>query len=900
MRAAILPIATLIALLQSQTPAPAPATAPASRPASLPDTRPGRAPGEYPVEIDADRVPSIRTGGTVLIKNATVLPVTSPMIERASIYIKNGRIVAFGSDVSAPPDTVEIDARGMFAVPGSVDCHSHLAIAGGVNEMNDAITAECKIADVIDPSDPSIYRALAGGCTSARLLHGSANAIGGEHAFIKLKFNRTARELVLTDAPRGIKFALGENPKQSNFRAPGRPLRYPVTRMGVEAVIRRSFEEARDLIQQKKADLEVIARGEFSIPRRDDRRLETIAGILSGAVSIHSHCYRADEILMLLNLAEEFGVRVRTLQHVLEGYKVAPEMARHGVGASTFSDWWAFKVEAYDAIPYNAALMVRAGVLTTINSDSDELIRRLHLDSGKLIRYGMLTPDECLATVTINTARQLGLERRIGSIEAGKDGDIALFDAHPLSVEAKCRYTIVDGEVEFERREVWAPFISELNKKPRVRASAYEWASNTPWAPAPPVPAEPYQKIAIIRATVVPVSQPAFTDGTILIENGVISSMGSGLAAPSDYKIIDARGLFVYPGLIDAWSQIGLTEIGSVVATHDRAEEDPHQPDLRASRAIHAESEHIRVARANGITTSHVVAGGGLLSGRSAVVHLDGWTPAHMLLADPLALRVQFPAQRADDPEKSDAENRKEREKVYKSSTKDLKSWLERAMASAGGSASLLMDPKLDALAPHALGGRPFIFEAGSARDAVAAVRFASENRLQAILYMSPHEVYKIAAFLAEQGIPVILGPVTLLPASADDPYDTVYSAPAVLAAAGVTFAFGMSDSANARNLPFQAGMATAYGLSMEDAIASVTIDAARILGIDKKTGSLEPGKMADLIITDGNPLEVRTHVKHMLIEGREVRLDTRQTENYQKYLQRLTPEQREKAGPPR
>lgn len=887
----------LTALSVLQEPATRPAEEAASRPAS-------RAASDlWPVELDADRVPRTRTGGNVLVKDATVLPVSGPMLERASVLVRGGKIAAVGSNLTVPEGTVVVDAKGAFLVPGAIDCHSHMAISGPVNEMTDSITAECKIADVLDPDDIAIYRALAGGCTTARLLHGSANVIGGEHAVVKLKFHRTAADLLVTDAPRGIKFALGENPKQSNFRAPGRPLRYPTTRMGVEAVIRRAFDEAKDWLARERNDLDRIARGEWIPPRRRDTRLETIAGILSGDVAIHSHCYRADEILMLLEVAESYGVRVRTLQHVLEGYKVAPEIARHGAGASTFSDWWAYKMEAYDAIPYNVALMTRAGVNVTINSDSDELIRRLHLDSAKAIRYGMLTADECLATCTLNVAKQLGLDHRMGSIEVGKDADLALFDAHPLSVESKCILTIVDGEVEFERRDVWTELAEAVAREAAATLGApddrpnVKVAERAPWAPgAPPAP----EDLAIVHGTVVPVGSAAFSDGTIVVRRGVITEMGPGLPAPPDCRVLDASGLYVYPGIIDGSASLGLTEVASVSATVDLGEADARQPDLRALRAVHADSAHVPVARANGITTAHVVPAGGLLAGQSALVHLDGWTPAEMRLADPLFLHVEFPAQRADDPDKGAEENDKEREKHYRNSTRELKRWFERAAAYSRSSRELARDPKLEALTPYATGARPVLFSVGSARDAVGAVRFAEENGLHAVLRIGPQDVARIASFLARKRVPVLLTALTVLPRDRNDPYDTCFAAPRILHAAGVRFAFVSADSSNTRNLPFQAGMAVAHGLPMGAALRAVTLGAAEILGVDPWIGSIAVGKVADLILTDGNPLEVRTHVKGMLIGGREVDLDSKHTRLYGRYLERLPPEQRNRAGPPR
>ncbi|HKE00910.1 MAG TPA: amidohydrolase family protein, partial [Planctomycetota bacterium] len=785
-------------------PASSPASAPASdvqAAASRAASAPALAKDEWPIELDPDRKPHLHTGGNVLLRDVTLLPVTAPMTEKTSILVRGGKIAAIAPGIAPPEGVAVVDGRGLFVLPGSVDCHSHIAIDGDVNEGSDSVTAECRIGDVLDPDDVSIYRALAGGSTVNRLLHGSANAIGGEHAVIKLKWKRTADELRMAGAPRGIKFALGENPKQSNFFGRReRPRRFPTSRMGVEAVIRRSLDEARDFVARKREDLDRIAKGEVVPPRRRDLRLETLAGIVEGEVAIHSHCYRADEILMLLDVAEEHGIRVKTLQHALEAYKVAPEIARHGAAVSTFSDWWAYKVEAYDATPYNAALLRKVGVSVSFNSDSAELVRRLHLDSAKAMRYGGLSADEALSLVTIEPARQLGIDARVGSVEVGKDADLAVFDGHPLSDFSKCVMTIVDGEVEFERLDRWADYVASLPTRAASPAARPSFAANTPWAAAPKVAPPPTEKIAIVHATVVPVSSEAFEDGTVVVDGGRIAALGRGLAAPAGYEVIDGTGLRVYPGMIDASTTLGLTEVGAVLSTNDLGEGSGFHPDVRASRAISAASEHIPVARAGGVTTAVVEPTSGLLRGQSALVHLDGWTPAEMALVDPLALHVGFPAQRASEPDKPEAENAKEREKQYRSSTKELREQLERAAAYARAKRGP-RDPGLDALAPYALGERPVVFHVGAPRDAVGAVRFAEEMKLKPILAMGSQRAAQIAAFLTEHDVPVLLGAVTTLPSDRDDPYDTPFSAARVLHAAGVRFAFTTGSSSDVRNL---------------------------------------------------------------------------------------------------
>jgi len=388
----------------------------------------------------------------LLIKNATIMTASKGNIENGSILIRNGKIVAIGKNVTAGPNAKVIDATGKYVTPGIIDCHSHTMIDGGVNEGTLSVTAMVRIQDVLNPEDIAIYRELAGGTTTINVLHGSANAIGGQNAIVKLKWGKPADEMRMMDAPRGIKFALGENPKRSNgARLPGTPQRYPNTRMGVEYTIREAFTEARDYMRQWDEYNAKKAKGEDVIPPAKDLKLEELADILRGKVFVHSHSYRADEILMLIRLADEFGFKVKTFQHVLEGYKVAKEIAAHGAGGSTFSDWWAYKLEAYDAIPYNAALMTKKGVVMSVNSDSDELARRLNLEAGKSIKYGGLTEEEALRLVTLNPAIQLGVQNRVGSLEVGKDGDVVIFNGHPFSIYSSVQTTIIEGQVYFDR-----------------------------------------------------------------------------------------------------------------------------------------------------------------------------------------------------------------------------------------------------------------------------------------------------------------------------------------------------------------------------------------------------------------------------------------------------------------
>jgi N-acetylglucosamine-6-phosphate deacetylase len=385
----------------------------------------------------------------LVFRHATIWT-SSPQgkLENADLLIESGKISAIGAGLAAPADAVVIDATGKHISPGIIDCHSHAATDGGVNESAQTITAEVRIGDFVDPNDIDIYRQLAGGVTCANILHGSANTIGGQNQVVKFRWGAGPEEMKFADAPPGIKFALGENVKQSNWgaRASGR---YPQTRMGVEQLVRDAFVAAREYRRQ----WDQWNRTKVGLPPRIDLELEALAEIIEGKRLIHCHSYRQDEILALVRTCEAFGVKIATFQHVLEGYKVADAIARHGAGGSSFSDWWAYKFEVYDAIPYNGALLHNAGVVVSFNSDNAELARRLNLEAAKAVKYGGVKPEEALKFVTLNPAKQLRIDGRVGSLEPGKDADLVVWSGSPLSTLSRCEQTWVDGRRYFDIEE---------------------------------------------------------------------------------------------------------------------------------------------------------------------------------------------------------------------------------------------------------------------------------------------------------------------------------------------------------------------------------------------------------------------------------------------------------------
>lgn len=377
----------------------------------------------------------------VLIKNATVLTATKGTLEGTDILIQNGKITKIGKNLSSG-GTV-IDATGKFVTPGIIDAHSH-SMLDSINEGTLSVTSMTRTRDMLNPTDITIYRALAGGVTAAHLLHGSANSIGGQSTTVKFKWGRPVEDYLVPDAPPSIKFAMGENPKRQSPIGAGR---YPRTRMGVIETMRDAFTRARDY----KQAWEDYRAGKTKIPPRRNLELEPLVEVIEGKRIVHCHGYRSDEHLNLLRLAEEFGFKIGVLQHALEAYKIAPEIAKHGAAASIFTDSWSYKLEAYDSIPYNAYILWKNGVNVSINSDSDERMRRLNLDAAKVMKYGGVPEQDALQMITINPAKQLGIDKRTGSVEVGKDADLVIWNTHPFSVYSHPELTMIEGVVYFDR-----------------------------------------------------------------------------------------------------------------------------------------------------------------------------------------------------------------------------------------------------------------------------------------------------------------------------------------------------------------------------------------------------------------------------------------------------------------
>jgi imidazolonepropionase-like amidohydrolase len=846
-----------------------------------------------------------RDAAVTAIRGGTVFTVTRGTITNGVVVLRDGKIAAVGdAGTSIPAGAEVVDATGRFVTPGLIDAHSHIA-AGSINEGGTTVSSMTGILDVLDPRDVNIYRDLAGGLTVANVLHGSANPIGGTNAVIKLRWGAVRpSELLLEGAMPGIKFALGENPKDLRPGGGGvqeAPRRYPVTRPGVEYVIRDAFTRAKAYQQQWRA-YEAARKANPSVaPPRRDLQLDPLVEILEGRRLVHAHGYRADEHLMLLRLAEEFGFKVATLQHVVEGYKFADEIAAHGAGASTWSDWWVGKIEAEDSIPYNAALMVRRGVLVSINSDSAEHARRLNTEAAKTIHWGGLSEDEALSLVTINPARQLRIDQRVGSIEVGKDADLVIWNRHPLSSYAIADRVYIDGRAYYDREADERRVTEWQGEKARLAAAE----GRSPAAPAAGAPAAVTPRsgtpdqggapvstggstIAIVNARIHTMTGPAIERGSILVRGGLIAQVESGaFQPPAGAQVVDAKGADVYPGFIDARTTVGLAEPGAG-GFADVQEMLDVNAAVKAQVAYRADSDAIGVARANGITSVAVVPSGGLFGGQVAVMNLDGWTWEEATLKPVAGVSAQFPSFGgrgfgAPPPtQKYDELNRQRDARI-----KVMEDTLARARAYAGApAAERRVDWNLEALIPVVSGRLPLFVQANTERDIRDAVAFGDRAGVRVVI-MGGLESPLVATLLKERDVPVVLGSVLTLPTREDAHHAATYRAAGELARAGVRFAFGSGGYTNVRLIPYEAGISVAWGLSRDQALRALTVGAAEILGVADRVGTLAPGKLANLAIWQGDPLEIRTPVPRVFIAGRDVGPASVHTDLYDKWRSR-------------
>ena len=909
--------------------------------------------------------------GDLFIENLDAIwTANDEVLENASILIRDGIIEEMGPDVSDPGDVETVDGDGLSAMPGIVDEHSHIATAGGLNEGTAPVVPEVRVLDALNPEDFSIYRALQGGVTTARIMHGSSNPIGGQSAVIKPRWGmEEGRELLLPGAPRSVKFALGENVTRMGSTQPLDQRRFPASRPGVEALYEQAFKAAEDYREVHEAY--EANPDTFRVAPRRDLRLETLVDIMEDDIKIHAHSYRSDEMLMLLRVAERFGFQIENFTHAMEGYRIASEMAEHGAGGSTFTDWWQFKLEAYNSIPHNATIMNDQGVLTAINSDIPWLQTFMNWEIQKPVRYGGASREESLRMATRYPAEMMGVDAWVGTLEEGKHGDVVLLTGDPFDSFSRVQMTIVDGLIYYDydreddtRDEPFFAFEDAAAVAPATpagggdeepeeatgEASAASAASTPEAEPSdggsaasegvsddaggeaprfdrsdsatPPDAEAP--TVALTGGTVHPVSQDPIEDGVVVMSEGRIQDVGpeAQVDIPDDAQVVDVSGQEIYPGMTDLFSYLGLFEMGQIPQGSDQQETGQLNPHVRSIAGYHAHGRAVNVSRAAGITSVFTTQSAGIVPGMGGFVDLGGDTWERAEILDTGGLVVNFPApteapngsswdweffeadhghadmraggapepfgtwmrgrdlpmnvadDEADEPEPTlegeDMEmlvelfQRAERFAAEPSVTDEPDAPFE-ANVWGGDRAAL------EAMVPVVEGEVPVFFQADSEWQIRTVFAFLDEFPDVEPVVVGGVQAFQVADELAERDVPVVLTGTRNPAPDRDHSVAASMRNASVLHAAGVRFAFGTDDSADVRTLPDHAAIAVSYGLPEEEGLRAVTEAPAEILGIGDEMGTLEPGKRADVIVTNGNPLQIITEVDRMFIGGHEV-----------------------------
>jgi imidazolonepropionase-like amidohydrolase len=859
-----------------------------------------------------------------VIRNATILTAAGPAIEGGSVLLQNGKVAIVGRTIDAPAGAVVIDASGKWVTPGVIDTHSHLGVyaAPGIeslqdgNEMTSPNTAEVSSEHAIWPQDPQFELALAGGVTTMHILPGSANLFGGRSVTVKNVRARTADAMKFPDAPYGLKIACGENP----MRVYGGRNTAPSTRMGNVAGYRKAWQAAVEYNERWRAWRAAGA----DATKRPDRnlQLETLAGVLNGEIRIQNHCYRADEMATMIDISKEFGFKIASFHHAVEAYKIRDLLVANDICASMWADWWGFKLEAYDGITQNIALVHEAGGCAIVHSDSADGIQRLNQEAAKAIRAGAeagitISRADAVKWLTINPAKALGIEKVTGSLEPGKNADLVIWSSDPFSAYAHAERVFIDGAQVFDRSEtsrvprsdfqlgilpgpgsrdpsslVPGPGSRAPSPASQVPRSSFRVAGPASRIPAvtdrAPRGASPGgEALAITNARILPVSGPPIARGTIVLRGGRIAAIGANVTAPSGARVIDAAGKIVTPGWLDSGIQTGIVEIP--VSAQGTA--DQNTTDARVSAAFNvvdafnANSVVIPVTRVEGITRALVTPGGtgNVFVGQGAVMDFSGAQVPASVTRAPAVMVALLGEQGAAVAGGSRATAiLRLREMLQDAQDYAVNRAAFNAAQRRGYSRSRL---DLEALQPVLKGQVPLAVQANRASDLLAAMRLADEFNLRLVL-MGASEAWMVAEQLARASVPVVVKPLTNIP-SFDSLGATLENA-SRLSRAGVIVALASFDTQNSRNLRQEAGNAIANGMDRDAALQAVTLTPARLWGVADRVGSLDVGKDADLVIWSGDPFELTTGAERVFIKGVEVPRDTRQKQLLDRY-RRLT-----------
>jgi imidazolonepropionase-like amidohydrolase len=847
----------------------------------------------------------------VVIRHATVMPATGPAIEDGAVAFADGKLVAVGrnAEVATPPGAEEIDGTGLYVTPGIIDAHSHLGVYASPstfanqegNEASAPVTAEVDAEHGFWPQDPGLRRAAAGGVTSLLVLPGSANLIGGRGFPVKLHFGRSAAEMRFPGAKDVLKMACGENPRR--VYGEGRKMA-PATRMANVAGYRQAFAQARDYLskledwekkKEKKPD-------EAGPPPMRDLKLETLAEVMRGNILVQNHCYRADEMEVMLQVAEENGFSIRAFHHALEAYKLRDKLAEKNVATATWADWWGFKMEAWDGIPENAALISQAGGRAVIHSDSAYGIQRLNQEAGKAMwrarESGIpISEEEALRWVTLHAAWVMGVEERTGSLEQGKMADVVLWKGHPLSVYARAQRVWADGVLTYdaasgpvdtsdfevgERAGTSARLVAQPAAVPALQelglAARCDAAKDRACAELLPVSGE---ACTAFQGVTVFTGSEWLKDASVLVEAGKVTRVQAGApgALPAGCRTVEGKGRLLTPGLMEPYSSMGLTEVLAEETTtderlRDEAAKEPIRAALRAADGINPASALYPVARLGGVTTAAAVPTGGLVAGQSAWVSTDGGVRRAQLA---LHVNLGITGRDAVSGSRSQVLERL-RELLF-----DAREYGRRRADFEQNRMRPVAASRLDleALQDVLAGKLPVVVHAVRAGDMLAAIELARENGLKLII-AGGDEAWLMAKELAAAKVPVILQPTQNLPKDFDALSSRLDSA-ALLRAAGVRVLFStLGEPHQARTLAQEAGNAVAWGLPHTEALRAITSSVAEVFGVEG--GRIAPGAVADLVLWNGDPLESASRPLGMWLAGKQVPLVSRQQALFEKY----------------
>lgn len=809
---------------------------------------------------------------TVAFRGATIHTAAGPRIDAGVLVVADGKIAAVGdADTPVPAGAKIVDVTGQTIIPGLVDTHSHIGLFGrpGVtanadgNEGSGPVQPGLRALDAINPDDASIRMALAGGVTTANIMPGSGNVIGGQTLYVKLR-GRSVEAMQLTPdgVLGGLKMANGENPKSFNF---GRNKVPPATRMKLAALQREQFVKARDY-QKKKADAAKDKSKTFEV----DLSLEPIVEVLERKRTVHFHTHRADDLMTALRLAKEFDFEI-VLQHATEGHRVAKELAERKASVSlTLVDSPGGKLEVAGLLEENAAILAKAGVRVAINTDDPVTESRFYLRTGAIAVRGGMSEDDALKALTINPAAMMHLDKRLGSLEKGKDADFVLLSGPPFSVYTQVLGTWIDGVRRFDRTkprdwmyQAGGYALPDTAKAPTTPPAVRPAARAK--APARPKDAPRYsegaKKFAVLAGRVHTLAGPPVEDGYVLIDDGKVAAVGRMADAGNALDGLPVlTAAEVTPGLIDAHCTIGLSGGTNTPADQDHDEKtDPNQADLRVLDAFNPDEALLEFVRREGVTALHAVPGrSNVIAGQTGVFRAAGRTADAMTLRFPAGILVNL----GEVPKGA-----------YPNKLPTTRMGTAALLRAALTKARTGKDAKSEALALALSKKVPVLFAAHRQDDLRTALRVAKEFGLDARLELAT-EAYLMADDLAKAGVPVVLHPSMQRIAGSLETQHGQLTSGAVLAKAKVPFAIATGFEGyvpRTRVLRHEAAIAAVNGLGHARALRAITLDAARLLGIDRTHGSLEKGKVADLVLYDGDCFEHATHVTNTIIGGRVV-----------------------------